>query len=137
VLSLHSGVDLPKKDDFLTQRIEIEQICFEGIIEVGGVVSDFVDPVDELGFQGRTEVEEILLELRKIRGAIVPRMLDNSFAHLKGKVQARKSKVAVFKLFDDSQGVKIVIKTAAMSAHQLVEFAFSPVPERRMTDIVD
>ena len=46
--------------------IEREQVSFESVIEVGGVVGDFVGQVDELGFQRRALVEQIFGEIRMI-----------------------------------------------------------------------
>src|SRR5579859_3555635 len=43
----------------------------------------------------------------------------------------------MFELFDDAQCVKIVVEGAAMRLHELIEFAFAGVAERRVADVVD
>src|SRR6266480_3659256 len=73
-------VDFVEKRDFLAQNGKIEEPGFEGIVNIRGVVRNFVDPVDELRFEGRAPVEKVFGKLRKLRGGIIARMLDDAFA---------------------------------------------------------
>ena len=64
-------------------------------------------------------------------------MLDDSLAHLKSKIQPGMGWKALFEMFGDAQGMKIVVKGAAMPAHQRIEAAFSGMAERRMANVVN
>ncbi len=64
-------------------------------------------------------------------------MLDDSFANLKGEIQAGEGEVALLKFFHDVERVDIVIKTGAVRTHELVESVFAGVAEWRMADIVN
>ena len=44
-------------------------------------------------------------------------MLDDALADLKGEVQAGEIEIALLELFDDAQGMQIVIELAAVCAH--------------------
>ncbi len=130
-------VDFAKKRNFLAQNGEIQKLGFESIVDIGRVVGDFIDPVDELRFEGRAQIEEVFGKLGKFRGGIITRMLDDAFANFKGEIQAGKIKVALLELFDDTKRVQIVIETAALRAHQFVELAFAGMAEWRMADVVN
>src|SRR5882762_2448337 len=130
-------VDVPKKRYFFAQGINIEELGFESVIEIGRVIRDFVYPINELRFERRTQIEKIFGKLRKFRGGIIARMLDDALADLKGEVQAGKIEIALFELIDDAQGMQIVIEMAAVHAHQLVELSLAGVTKRRMADVVD
>ncbi len=110
---------------------------FVAVVEVGGVVGDFIDQVDELGFERRALVEQIFGELGMIRGGVVARMFDDSFADFEGEIQAGKIQVALLEMFDDVQRVQIVIEALAVFAHAQVELLFSGVAEGRMADVVN
>src|SRR5260370_12557582 len=119
------------------QNGKIEKVGFEGIVDVRGVVSNFVDAVDELRFEGRAQIEKVFGELRKLHSGIVARMLDDAFANFKRKIQPGKIKIALLELFDDAERVQIVIETAAVRAHQFVRLAFAGMAERGMANVVD
>ena len=110
-------VDFTKKRNFLAQNGEIQKPGFERVVRIGSVVSNFIDPVDELRFEGRTQIEKVLRKLRKVRRGIIARMLDDTFANFKCKIQAWEIEVALLEPFNDAQRVQIVIETAAMRAH--------------------
>jgi hypothetical protein len=40
-------------------------------------------------------------------------------------------------MFDDSEGVEIVIEAATMSAHQFIKFVFASMAERRMANVMN
>ena len=136
-----SGVDLRisagKNRNFSSQNNEIKEFCLACIIEVRSIVCDFIDPIDELALERRTEIKEILGKMREFRGTIIVRMFDDPFADLKGKIQAGKIEIGAFELIDDAQSLKIVVEARAVGPHQLVEFLFAGVAKRRMANVVD
>src|SRR5882762_10435520 len=134
---VHLIVDLAKKRYFFAQRLHVEELGFESVVEIGGVVLDFVHPVDELRLERRAQIEKILGELRKLHGGIVARMLDDALANFKGEIQTWKIEIALFELLNDAQRVQIVIEKTPVRAHQLVELSLAGMPERRMADVVD
>ena len=137
VLRLNLFVELAEELVLDTERVEVKQIGFERVVEVSGVVGDFVDPVDELCFERGAEVEFILGEIGNFRFRIVVRMFDDAFADFKCEIQALEGKVAVLEMFNDAKGVEIVIESAAVFLHELVELALAGVTERRMADVMD
>src|SRR5262249_19659157 len=68
---------------------------------------------------------------------VVARMLDDAFADFESEIEAGEFKVAVFELFDDTQGVQIMIEAGAVGAHKFVELALAGVAEGRMPDVMD
>src|SRR3984893_10539401 len=134
---VHLSVRSREDRHFLAQPVEIEELRFARVIEVGGVVGDFVHAVDQLRLEWRTQVEEILRELGKFFGGVFARMLDDAFADLEGQIEPGKLQVALFELFDDAQRVKIVIENSAVWPYQLVQFAFPGMAKGRMADTVN
>src|SRR5258708_25723403 len=63
-------------------------------------------------------------------------MLDDAFAHLKRKIQARKIQIALLELFDNAQRVQIVIERTAVGMHERVQLPLSGVTKRGMADVV-
>jgi hypothetical protein len=59
IAAINFAVSGVEERDFGAQLFEAHQVRFETVVEVGGVVGDFVDQVDELGFERRALVEEI------------------------------------------------------------------------------
>src|SRR5882762_3112613 len=135
--SVHLIVHLAKKRYFSAQHLYVKELGFQCIVEIGGVVRDFVHPVDELRFERRAQIEKVLGELWEFRGGIVARMLDDALANFKSEIQTWKIEIALFELLDDAQRVQIVIEKAAVSAHQLVELSLPGVAEGRMADVVN
>ena len=64
-------------------------------------------------------------------------MLDDAFAHFKSKIQSAESGVAQLEIFDDAQGMQVVIEEKAVLAHGGVERLFAGVPKGRVADVVD
>src|SRR5882762_3029960 len=135
--SVHLIVHLAKKRYFSAQHLYVKELGFQCIVEIGGVVRDFVHPVDELRFERRAQIEKVLGELWEFRSGIVARMLDDALANFKSEIQTWKIEIALFELLNDAQRVQIVIKKAAVRAHQLVELPLAGMAERRMADVVD
>ena len=131
------GVRLGKNRNLLPHGIKIEELRFARIIEVRGVVSNFIDAIDELTFERRAKFEQIFGKVREFRGSVIVRMLDDAFANLEGEIQAGKIEIGTLKLFDDAKRLKIVIEARPVGAHQLVELVFSSVAEGRMPDVMD
>src|SRR5260370_9421520 len=83
-------IDFAEKSNFLAQDSKIEKLRFEGIIDVRGVVGNFVDPVDELPFERRPQIQQVFVELRKFRRAPIARRLDDAFPNFNREIQAAK-----------------------------------------------
>ena len=130
-------VEAAEERMFTTERVKVEQVGLERVVEIGRVVGDFIDPIDELRFERRVKVELILGEMRSFRFGVVAGMLDDTFAYLKGEVQTVEGEVAMLKLLDDAKGVEIVIESATVLFHELVELAFAGVTEGGMANIVN
>src|SRR5437899_8704208 len=131
------GVDFAKQRNFPAKHTNVEELGFESVIEVGGVVCHFIDAIDELSLERRTQIKKIFGKLRKFRGGIIARMLDDTFANFKCKIQTGKIKIALLELFDDAEGVQIVIEVTAAHAHQYIELPLAGMAERRMANVVD
>jgi len=129
-------VKLREERNFFPKRIQIEQLGFERVIEIGGVVSNFVHPVNELRFERRAQPEQIFGQLRMRGGRIIPRMFHDAFADFKGQIQSVEADVTMLEVLHDAKGVQIVIEAAAVGAHQFVELSFAGVSEGRMPDVV-
>src|SRR5712664_2536951 len=134
---VHLIVDLAKKRYFLAQRPYIEKLGFQSVVEIGGVVRDFIHPVDELCLERRAQIEKVFGKLRKFRAGIIARMLDDALAHFEGEIQSGKIEIALFELFDDAQRVQIVIEIATVRAHQFVKLSLAGVAEGRMANVVN
>src|SRR5260370_3242396 len=63
-------------------------------------------------------------------------MLDYALAHLKGKIQARKIKIALLELFDNAARLQVVIEGSAEGMHERVQLPLSGVTKRGMADVV-
>jgi len=132
-LSVRIGEDW----NFTPQNIEIKKLRFARVVEVGGVVGDFIDPVDELTFERGSKIEKILSKIWKLRSRVIVGVLDDAFADFEGKIQAGEIEVWAFELFNDAECLEIVIEARAAGTHEFVEFLFAGVAERGMADIVD
>ena len=64
-------------------------------------------------------------------------VLDDAFAHLKGKVQAGEIGIALLQLLHRAQGIQVVVKAIAIFAHSVVQGSLSRVSKGRMPDIMD
>ncbi len=64
------------------------------------------------------------------------RVFDNAFTDFKGKVQAGKIGIALFKLLHDAQSVQVVIKQVTVLAHGGVQNALAGVTKRRMSHVM-
>jgi hypothetical protein len=64
-------------------------------------------------------------------------MFHYAFADLEGEVQSGEGEVALLKLLDNMQRVKIVIEASAVRTHERVKPMFAGVAEWRMANIVN
>src|SRR5262249_1160083 len=90
-----------------------------------------------LRLQRRMQVEQVFGELGKFLRGVLARMLDDPFAHLEGEIEPGKIQVTLLELFDDPQGVQVVIEETAVVVHQLVQFALARMAEWRVTDVMN
>jgi hypothetical protein len=134
---IHVRVRFSKDRYFVAQCVQIEEFRFPRIIEIGGVVRDFIDRIDQLSLERWAQIEKILGQLRKFLCGVFARVLDDAFADLKRKIEPRKIQIALLELLDDAQRVQIVVEAIAVFAHAFVEFLFAGVAEGRMPDVVD
>src|ERR1035438_4587271 len=68
---------------------------------------------------------------------VIMGVLDDAFADFEGEVQAAEGGVALFEIFDDAEGVQIVVEEEAVLAHGGIEGLFSGMAEGRVADVVD
>ncbi len=109
---------------------------FVAVIEVGGVVSNLVGQVDQLGLKRRPLIEQILSQFGKLAGGVVVRVLDDAFPHFKRQVQAAKTSIAHLKILDDTQRVQVVIEEGSMLSHSCVQSFFAGMAKGRMSNVV-
>jgi hypothetical protein len=125
-----------KERDTIADLGEREDAGIEAVVEVGGEVGDFVGEVDELGFEGRELIEEVVGELGVVGCGVIARVLDDAFAQAESEVEAAESGVALLEPGDDAQGVEVVVKGEAVVAEGAVEGLFAGVAKGRMADVV-
>ncbi len=117
--------------------VDGEEVGLAAVVEVGSVVGDFVGQINELRLERGALVEQILGEFGMLVGIVIARVLDDALAHFEGQIEAAKRGVAQLEVFDDAQGVQVVVEEKTVLAHGGVEGFFSGVTEGRMTKVVD
>jgi hypothetical protein len=132
-----SAVGFAKDRNFLTKDIHVEELGFEGVIEIGRVVGNFIDAIDELRFERGKKIEKIFRELGKFGVGIVPGVLDDALANFEGEIETGEIEIMLLELLNDTQSVKIVIEAAAAGEHEFIELALAGVAERRMANVVN
>src|SRR6266536_1263505 len=132
---LNLGEETRKNRHGCSDLIQIQQVRFVSIVEIGGAVCQFIGCVDELGLERRPQVEHIFGQLRKLSGCVVARMLDDPFAHLEGEIQSPKSCVALLEVLHDAKRMQVMVEEKSMLSHGQVEGLFAGVAEWRMTDV--
>ena len=125
-----------KKIHAVRNLLDREQPRFVTIVEVGGVVGNLVGQVDELRFERRPLIEQILGEFRMLLGVIIVRVLDDALADFESQIQPAESGVTDFEVFHNAERVQVVIERKPVLAHGGVERFFSGVAERRMAEVV-
>ncbi len=124
------GVEIGKQRNFTAQRFQIQKVRLQRIVQVGGVVRDFIHPIDQLRFQRRPQIQKVFGQLGKFGSGVIARVLHDAFADFERQIEPLEANVAMLKMLDDAQCVQIVIKAATMGTHQFIEFALSRVTER-------
>src|SRR5271163_180594 len=109
----------------------------ESVVEVRCVVRNLVHEVNQLRFERRPLVEQILSQLREFPGGVIARMLYDPFANLKGQVQSGEIKISLLELLHNAQGVQIMVKPPAMFPHSRIKLLLARVAERGVPDVVD
>ena len=66
------------------------------VVEVGGVVGDFIAQVDQLRLQRRAQTRQVFVELRYFPGLKIARMFGHALAHFEGQIEPRKAGIAAF-----------------------------------------
>ena len=120
----------------LAHLLQREDAGVESVVQIGGQVGDLVGQIDQLGLKGRELIEKVLGQFGVRCGRVVVGVLDDSFAHGQGQVQAAKARVALLKPGDDAQGVQVVVEAEPEAAQALVESLFAGVAKGRMADVV-
>ena len=120
----------------LAYLLQCQQVGFIAVIEIGGVVGNFVGQIDELGFERRPLIEQVLRQFGKLLRRVVVRVLDDAFAHFKGQIQAAKAGIADLEILDNAQRVQIVIEEKSVLPHGGVQRFFSGMAKGRMSDVV-
>src|SRR4029077_12427893 len=72
---------------------DIQDLRFVAVVEVGGVVGDLVDEIDQLRFDRRTLAEQIFRERRILRRVVIARMFYDSFADFKRQINSGKIQI--------------------------------------------
>src|SRR5258708_15729473 len=114
-----------------------EQPGFVAIVEVGGVVGNFVGKVDKLRFERRPLIEQILGKLRMLPGSVIVRVLDDALADFKRQIQPAESGITQFEVLDNAERMQVVIKRKPVLSHGGVERFFSRVAKRRVAEVVN
>src|ERR1700733_2241784 len=123
--------------DVLANMANIEQPGFDAIVQVRGEIGDLVGKIDQLRFERRAQVEKIFGELRMRVRAVVARVFDDALANAKREIESAMRGIPLLEVLDDSQGMKIVVEAAAVTAQAAVESALSRVAKGWMADIVN
>ena len=125
----------------LLQLRECDQPRAYAVVNVMGVIGDFVGQVTQLRFQaGLGAIQKTPPHATGLFGFERARvghraMLQNTFARLKAQVQAIKQRVARLQLIDHLQALQVVLKTA-MGRHAFVQRVLTRMAKRRMTEIM-
>src|SRR6266567_4222806 len=112
-------------------------MSFVSVVEIGGVVGDFVGQIDQLGFERRALVEQVFRKFGMVFCRVIMGVLDDALADFESKIQAAKGGVTLFEVFDNSKGMQVVIEREAMLVRSGIERFFSGMAEGRVSDVVD
>ena len=133
---IYLQIELTEEGNLLTKEVKVKQLSLKRVVKVRSVVGDFVDPINDLLFEGRTEVEKVFRQLGCLSNCVIVGMLDDALADFKRQVESAEIEVAVLELFHDTKGVEIVVKPSAIGLHQLMELLFARMAKRRVTNVV-
>jgi hypothetical protein len=114
----------------------VEMAGLDTIVKVGGEVRDLIGEVDDLGFEGRPLVEEVVSEVRIISDTVVARVLDDSFPRTESEIEAAMPCISLFETFHDTERMQVVIEAETVGLQATVQGAFAGVAKGRMTYVV-
>ena len=69
-------------------------------------------------------------------GLQVAGVLDDSFPDFERQIQPGETGVPLFEMFDDAQGMEVVVESIAEALHLPIEFFFAGMREGRVADVV-
>ncbi len=136
-LHLDGFPDIGERGDGFPDFVDGEELGGVGVVEVGGVVGDFVGKVDDLRFERRPLLGQITVEFRGFAGGEVAGVFDDAFADFESEIEAGEAGVAGFEAFDDAEAVEIMIEGFAEALHLAAQFVFAGMGEGRVADVVD
>jgi hypothetical protein len=116
---------------------DFEQTGLHAVVKVGRQVGNFVGEIDDLGFEGRTLVQEVAGQFGIARRIIVAGVFDDALPHPEGQVESPVRGVALFKMLHDAQSVQIMVEAEAVALKAGMQSALSGMTEGGMADIVD
>jgi hypothetical protein len=116
--------------------LDFEDPGVEAVVEVGGKVGDFVGEVDQLGFEGGIEIEEIGGELGMRGGRVVARVLNDAFAHSQREIKSAECGITLFKPGDDPESMEVVVEAERVMVQSLIKRLFTGVAEGRVAYVV-
>ena len=114
----------------------MEHPRLHAVIHIGREVGDLIGQIDELRLQRRLLIKEVGAELRVFGRGIIPRVLDDPFAHAEGQIQAAKGGITNLEIFDDAQRVQVVIEAQAKFPHGFVQRPLAGMTEGWMPDVM-
>ncbi len=132
----HGVMEAAKQGHAIANLSDGKDAGVEPVVEVCGEIGDFIGKIDELGFQGRAQIEEVFGEIRVAGSGVVAGVLDDALTHAEGQVEPRIGGIALLKPGDDAEGVQVVVKAEAVSLECAVEGFLSGVTEGRVPDVV-
>ena len=137
VLFFDHAIAAPEDVAMFADVTDIKQARLHAIVEIRCEVSNLVGEIDQLRLERRSLVEKIIAEFRMLRSAVVARVLDDAFAHAKRQVESTVRGIALLKVLDDAQRVKIMVEPAAVPRQAAVKGTLAGVAEGWMADIVN
>ncbi len=137
VLPLHLRIAVGQNVHVPADVVDLQQPRLHPVIQVCGQIGDLVRQVDNLRLQRRPQPQQVPGKLRELLGAIVARVLDDSFAHAQRQVQPAMRRVALLEVLHDAQRVQVVVEAQPVPLQAFIQRAFPGVPERRVADVVD
>jgi hypothetical protein len=137
MLALDFAIEAVENAHALAYLRDAEDAGLVAIVKVGRVVRDLVGQVDELGFERRSLVEQVVAEFGMRAGVVIVRVLDDTFAYLERKVQAAKADIPKLEVLNDAQRVQVVVEKPVVGLHGRMERFFAGVSKWWMADVMD
>src|SRR5271154_4273020 len=116
-----------EQNDVIRNLLNRQQTRLIAIVEIGSVIGNLVGQVNKLCFQWGALVKKVFGKFRMLFHLVIVRVLNNSFADFKSKIEPAECSVANFEVLDDAQCVQVVIERKSVGAHGGIERLFSGV----------